>query len=413
MLRSLCRPRIVHFSAEFGFGIALLALAWTSPARAQHRDQDGGRSVRTHEVAEGETLGEIAEHYGVTLSALEEANDLADPDRLRVGQSLDIPAAAQESGASREPAESRRSDESGGDVREARVTRAGVVLYVAEGQTLSDIAGSYGVSVSRILRASELEDANALRVGQRLLIPGAAEVVRVRRARQENPGSNPVTFLRVSTDEEVTVRLFDGRGRLRAEARDQVEHLFRQPSTGASRRINTELLRMIQKVADHWPGKRIWIYSGYRPYRRSQHTPKSKHNTGHAVDFRVEDVDNDVLRDYCRTLSRAGIGYYPNSHFVHLDARDRHGYWVDYSRPGEAPRYGREGRDPEADESGDAAAAADRENENEPAATRERRRDEADGGGVPAESATEASEPPSTGDGEAAAETEAAAPASP
>jgi uncharacterized protein YcbK (DUF882 family) len=406
MLRSLRRPRIVHFSAEFGLGIALLALAWTSPALAQRRGGDG-RSARTHEVAEGETLGEIARHYGVTLSALEEANQLDDPDRLRVGQSLDIPAAAEDSGeAERAPAERRESSDDE-DARAARVTRAGVVLYVGEGQTLSDIAGSYGVTVSRILRANDLEDANTLRVGQRLLIPGATEVVRVRRARHENPGSDPITFLRVSTDEEVTVRLFDGRGRLRTEARDQIEHLFRQPSTGASRRINTELLRMIQKVADHWPGKRIWIYSGYRPYRRSQHTPKSKHNTGHAVDFRVEGVDNDVLRDFCRTLSRAGVGYYPHSHFVHLDARDRRGYWVDYSGPGEAPRYGREGRDPESDESGDAEATADRDNETEPEAARERRRDEAgaNGGGEPAE--------PEAGDGEAAAGTEAAVPASP
>jgi hypothetical protein len=33
-----------------------------------------------------------------------------------------------------------------------------------------------------------------------------------------------------------------------------------------------------------------------------------------------------------------GVGYYPNSSFVHLDVRETNTYWVDYAGPGEAPR---------------------------------------------------------------------------
>ena len=44
------------------------------------------------------------------------------------------------------------------------------------------------------------------------------------------------------------------------------------------------------------------------------------------------------MRDYLRTLSDVGVGYYPNSSFVHLDVRDTNTYWVDYAGPGEAPR---------------------------------------------------------------------------
>ena len=49
-------------------------------------------------------------------------------------------------------------------------------------------------------------------------------------------------------------------------------------------------------------------------------------------------IDNVTLRDYLRTLTSVGVGYYPNSSFVHLDVRDANTYWVDYAGPGEAPR---------------------------------------------------------------------------
>jgi uncharacterized protein YcbK (DUF882 family) len=388
MLRACLRLPCTRFPAEFGLGTALALLLAGSPAAAQRHGEAGSGSSRTHEVASGETLTEIAQRYDVDVEELQQLNDVDDPDRIRVGQELRIPGGGSGERPSGRAAE--RSEEDADDERAARVTRAGVVMYVASGQTLSDIATSYGVSQSRILRANELEDANTLRVGQRLLIPGATEVVTVRRRPPENPGSNPITFLRVSTDEEVTIRLFDGRGRLRSQAREQIESLFGQPSTGRTHRISTDLLKMLQKVADHWPGKRILIYSGYRPYRRSQATPKSKHNSGDAVDFQVEGVSNADLRDYCRTFRHAGVGYYPNSRFVHLDARDDRGYWVDYSRPGEAPRYGREGRDPAEAEGSDPEAAADRDSDRSPRSG-ERETDESEDG-----------EPESADDGAAA-----------
>ncbi|HEY2513991.1 MAG TPA: hypothetical protein VGI39_24155, partial [Polyangiaceae bacterium] len=32
-------------------------------------------------------------------------------------------------------------------------------------------------------------------------------------------------------------------------------------------------------------------------------------------------------------------GYYPNSTFVHMDVREKSAFWIDFSRPGEPPRY--------------------------------------------------------------------------
>ena len=47
---------------------------------------------RTHTVVAGETAVGIARKYGVKLSALEEANPDMNPDRIRVGQVLNIPS---------------------------------------------------------------------------------------------------------------------------------------------------------------------------------------------------------------------------------------------------------------------------------------------------------------------------------
>jgi murein DD-endopeptidase MepM/ murein hydrolase activator NlpD len=46
---------------------------------------------RIHVVERGETLTAIARRYGTTVPALVEANQLADPDRLEVGQRLTFP----------------------------------------------------------------------------------------------------------------------------------------------------------------------------------------------------------------------------------------------------------------------------------------------------------------------------------
>ena len=47
-----------------------------------------------HEVQAGETLGEIASAYGVTVEAIVAANNLSDPDQITAGQRLIIPISA-------------------------------------------------------------------------------------------------------------------------------------------------------------------------------------------------------------------------------------------------------------------------------------------------------------------------------
>ena len=130
---------------------------------------------------------------------------------------------------------------------------------------------------------------------------------------------------------------------------------MRERQSDATHEVDERLMRLLVQVSDNFGGRKLYIISGFRTaggYTRES----SRHTQGRAVDFRVDRVANTEVRDYCRQLPDTGVGYYPNSSFVHLDTRSDSAYWVDYSRSGEAPRYRRGGA---ASAGGDDDGAAD------------------------------------------------------
>lgn len=98
----------------------------------------------THIVQRGETLTGIARCYGTSVWAIAQANGLANPNYIRVGQRLDIPTC-------------------GGYWERTHV--------VQRGETLTGIARWYGTSVGAIAWMNGLTNTNYIRVGQRLVIP--------------------------------------------------------------------------------------------------------------------------------------------------------------------------------------------------------------------------------------------------
>jgi LysM repeat protein len=96
-------------------------------------------------VRSGETLGEIARKHGTTISALSSANGISNPNRIRAGQVLTIPG----SGA-------------GGGSLSHEVKR---------GESLSEIAARYRVSVAALVRANGISNPNVIRIGRTLTVP--------------------------------------------------------------------------------------------------------------------------------------------------------------------------------------------------------------------------------------------------
>jgi uncharacterized protein YcbK (DUF882 family) len=213
---------------------------------------------------------------------------------------------------------------------------AEVTHVVQRGHTIEAIAHRYHVSEKAILEANHITDPRHLTPGQTLVIPAAVP------AEGKAPHHTGVVHA-VRAGEEFHVHTKDAHGHIPAAALKAFERMMRQGNV--THPVDPRLVALVAIVADHFGGKPIEIVSGYRAYTPTQYTAHSNHNAGRAIDFRIRGVKNEELRDFCRTLRNAGCGYYPNSSFVHLDVRDSKAYWVDWSRPGEPPRYDRPGVD--------------------------------------------------------------------
>jgi uncharacterized protein YcbK (DUF882 family) len=150
----------------------------------------------------------------------------------------------------------------------------------------------------------------------------------------------PVVLYAVNRSDTMALKLRDSHGRPVKGEQRKFDHFLRCHHTNVQHKMDPRLMRLLFQTGHHWPGKRLEIVSGYRAPSVAKN-PHSPHMKGLACDFRVEGVRTTDLRDYLRrTFDKVGVGYYPNSSFVHLDVRkDRSAFWIDYSGPGERAIY--------------------------------------------------------------------------
>ena len=113
-----------------------------------------GGSVR---VERGDTLSGIAARHGVSLGALLAANpQIANPDRIDIGQRINLPSADRH-------------------------------VTVRPGDTLGQIASRQGVALDALIRANGIDNPNLIFPGDVLRIPAAPAPV------GETPGSTPIS----------------------------------------------------------------------------------------------------------------------------------------------------------------------------------------------------------------------------
>ena len=122
-------------------------------------------TFQEHFVTKGQTLGEIARRYGVSVSDIADANPGLKPTRLRIGQRIVIPTG----GVSAARAAVAAADERRETVR--RTVASGHT--VRRGETLSGIADRYAVTVAQLRAWNGLGGSSAIRAGQRLRVRAA------------------------------------------------------------------------------------------------------------------------------------------------------------------------------------------------------------------------------------------------
>lgn len=122
-------PKTLRFRAiAVGLGLAMLV----------------GLFSLDYTVERGDTLGRIAYEHGVTVADLVAANDIKNANLIRIGQVLIIPG-----------------DE----------TAEPVIHVVVRGDTLGRIARSYGTTVSALVVANDIRNANLIHLGQNIVVP--------------------------------------------------------------------------------------------------------------------------------------------------------------------------------------------------------------------------------------------------
>lgn len=350
-------PPFLRTMLRLGALICALGLGNPPPAAAKER---------IHTVYQGQRLGSIAKRYNVTVDELCAANGIKKTAPIKPGQKLVIPekdaqgkvvpasTRSAEAAKASSAANSKASAAPKAATKKASSPQDPSVHVVARGHTLSSIAGRYGVSVTAICRATGITEKTTLKIGQRLVIPDPtdpsgnhARQIRLSGALdREPPNGLSASYQKYQKKPwrrgYVTLQSF-GRewkgfvigpnGAVLPQASSKINWALGTRDDGP--KIDPRLVKLIAQVSDQFGGRPLRIVSGYRT---KSFVAASKHKEGRALDFSVLGVPNEAVRDYLRTLPNVGVGYYPNSSFVHLDVRGYNAYWIDYAGPGEAPR---------------------------------------------------------------------------
>ena len=127
-------------------------------ASAGSAGRSGGSSIT---VQRGQTLSEIAEQQGISLTTLMRINGISDPDQVVAGQQLRLPG--------------RSSVAASGSSANA-YPRGASVHVVRPGESLSGIASAYGVPMNRLVALNGISDPDHVEPGTRLKLKGSTPV---------------------------------------------------------------------------------------------------------------------------------------------------------------------------------------------------------------------------------------------
>jgi len=134
-------------------------------------------------------------------------------------------------------------------------------------------------------------------------------------------------FHHLHTGEQLSVVYYAG-GDYLSQPLAAINHLLRDFRTDDEHSIDRSLLDLLFGVSlKIGRGTRFEVISAYRsPHtnamlrrKSSRVAGRSLHMQGRAIDVHVQGLDTALLRNAATAMKRGGIGYYPNSDFVHLD----------------------------------------------------------------------------------------------
>lgn len=353
-LKNPQKPRLVALGSLI-FGLFLSGISF-----GKGEPKNNHEYPIVHRVQPGQTLGMIGKRWNVNVNVLCHANGISRKEPIKPGQVLIVPALPDKEGKQAERLrkrgflEEKKREALLAELRPKPEPAPKKVEKPAPSKANTPSKGAAKSSAEKAgssTQQSSKDDTKRPPAPQTPEKRASSTTKPAAKSARTSASKKPSGFVRISSlMGKWEGYVYDARGNINPAAIAGFRRVLRSWRDGSAADIHPDLIRMVAEVSVYFKNKPIVVVSGYRPKTNYQFTPHSKHNTGHAIDFRIEGVKNEELRDFARKFKSAGVGYYPNSNFIHLDSRPQQTYWVDYSAPGEKPRYAHRGAKPNASE---------------------------------------------------------------
>ncbi|MGJ3238961.1 MAG: LysM peptidoglycan-binding domain-containing protein [Anaerolineae bacterium] len=147
----------------------------TSEPEVEDGDSEEDATSNTYIVRPGDNLFRIALRFGLTTNQLAQANNIANPSLIFVGQVLTIPGSAQPETPTPTPTPDPEATETP-EAPEEEPDDTSVTSYVVQpGDTLFRIAVRNNTTVATLLSLNTIPNPNLIFVGQRINLPGAED----------------------------------------------------------------------------------------------------------------------------------------------------------------------------------------------------------------------------------------------
>lgn len=143
----------------------------------------------------------------------------------------------------------------------------------------------------------------------------------------ERDDARILSFYNLHTTERLSACYFKN-GRFQVRALQQIDFILRDHRSGETRPMDRRLLDLLFALSREVHSTPCFhVISGYRsPATNARLRKRSKgvaggslHMAGKAIDLRIPGIDSSRLRQMGQDLKSGGVGYYPQSDFVHLD----------------------------------------------------------------------------------------------
>jgi uncharacterized protein YcbK (DUF882 family) len=148
------------------------------------------------------------------------------------------------------------------------------------------------------------------------------------------PGERTLRLYNTHTGEKLR-SVFWAEGEFIPDALQDINKLLRDHRNNKIAPIDPQLLVLLDKMSEKFGDKHVLhVISGYRSPESNAKLHKnssgvarrSLHMDGKAIDIRIPGKDLSHLRKAAMSLKGGGVGYYPDSQFVHMDT-GRVRYW--------------------------------------------------------------------------------------